>query len=104
MGRLIQAVQRRVAEVAIGASTVRGQGAKGVAAAARQVLAGVPLRAFAAADPAAFRSVLDDATIRLMRALPEAARSWGLARKCLNVFLRDALYNVYLAAEFGLAT
>lgn len=31
------------------------------------------------------------------------AASWGLARKLLNIFLRDSLYTSYLASAYGLA-
>jgi hypothetical protein len=34
--------------------------------------------------------------------MPADARSWGLARKLLNIFLRDALYTTYLADAFKL--
>jgi hypothetical protein len=37
-----------------------------------------------------------------MRALPRRGRSWGVARKLLNIFLRDALYTSYLAETCGL--
>jgi hypothetical protein len=38
----------------------------------------------------------------VMAALPRPARSWGLARKCLNIFLRDCFYNAYLRDAYGL--
>ncbi|MBV8356760.1 MAG: hypothetical protein JO189_02325 [Deltaproteobacteria bacterium] len=28
--------------------------------------------------------------------------SWGTARKCLNIFLRDATYNYYMRNRYGL--
>ncbi|MGH7604124.1 MAG: hypothetical protein ACRENK_09030 [Gemmatimonadaceae bacterium] len=46
---------------------------------------------------------MDLSTDDLVRTLPGKARSWGLARKCLNIFLHDAYYNSYLVREFGLA-
>jgi hypothetical protein len=49
-----------------------------------------------------FRARLDEATDELRRELPKQARSWGLARKLTNIFLRDALYTTYLCEEFGL--
>ncbi|MGE3843430.1 MAG: hypothetical protein AB7I50_17805 [Vicinamibacterales bacterium] len=39
---------------------------------------------------------LDRATDALVRRLPQSARHWGLARKGLNIFLRECLYTVYL--------
>lgn len=45
---------------------------------------------------------LDSATERLVAAFPPAARHWGLARKVLNIFLRDCLYTTYLSDAFNL--
>ena len=99
---LIDAIQRRVAVVAIGASTVRGQRTKGVAAAAREFLATVPLKRFGTNSMQAFHAELDRATADLEVAFPKKARSWGLARKCMNIFLRDCFYNFYLHKHFDL--
>lgn len=41
--------------------------------------------------------MLDEASNELQVKLP--GRSWGFARKSLNVFLRDCLYNVYLREQ-----
>jgi hypothetical protein len=45
---------------------------------------------------------LNDQTIRFMKALPATARHWGMARKCLNLFFRDSLYNFYLHKTYSL--
>lgn len=99
---LIPAIQRHVAVFAVGPATVRGQGAKGVVAAAQEFLSEVPLRSFARGTEASFRRALDSATEDLALSFPKPARSWGLARKCLNIFLRDAFYNSHLAPRFNL--
>ena len=99
---LIPAIQKHVAVFAIGPATVRGQGARGVVAAAREFLAELPLRSFARSTEASFRRSLDSATEDLALSFPKPARSWGLARKCLNIFLRDAFYNSHLAPRFHL--
>jgi len=49
-----------------------------------------------------FRLRIDKATEDLRVALPHRARSWGLARKLLNIFLRDAMYTTYLREHFHL--
>ena len=98
----IQAMQVRTARCAIGASTLRRQGAPGAVAAARAFLAKLPLRSFGVSRPELFISRLDRATIRLQRALPKGARGWGTARKALNIFLRDAAYNGFLRSQFAL--
>jgi hypothetical protein len=99
---VICAMQVRCARVAVGASTVRGQGAPGIVKEAREFLAVLALARFGTSSPARFRRQLDHSTQDLMHEFPKPARSWGLARKVLNIFLRDALYTVYLRNEFRL--
>jgi hypothetical protein len=69
---------------------------------ARTFLEQLPLRRFGTSQSAAFCSHLDRATEELLSGLPDGARHWGLARKLLNIFLRDALYTGYLADEYSL--
>src|SRR5207247_162792 len=52
--------------------------------------------------PSHFPQMLDVLTEKLRRHMPRGARYWGTARKCLNLFFRDALYNFYLRKEYGL--
>jgi hypothetical protein len=59
------------------------------------------LRLFNEASSAHFTALLNDQTRKLQKALPRGARHWGTARKALNIFLRDALYNHYLCNEYG---
>ncbi len=54
-------------------------------------------------DPSQYPQILVGLTEKLRLALPRDARHWGLARKCLNLFFRDALYNYYLREAYGLA-
>jgi hypothetical protein len=86
----------------VGPSTVRGQKSKGVVRASREFLRRFGLARFGVADARVFRRALDETTRELMACLPEAARSWGLARKLLNIFLRDSLYTVYLREAYAL--
>ena len=90
-------VQSRAARIAVGASTVRGRGNTGVVAAARKFLRGANLAFFGSADEATFRHALDRMTEDLRKELPGQAQHWGIARKALNIFLRDCLYTSYLA-------
>jgi hypothetical protein len=99
---LIRAIQARTAAVAISPSTVRGQGEAGVVGAARDFLTALDLKPFGVADQEAFRVALKEATTALKAALPAKARSWGVTRKCLNIFLRDAFYTCYLRDEYRL--
>lgn len=98
---LIAALLERQAQLAVGASTARGQG-KGAVHALRSALAKVPLRDFCATSEAQFQLALDRHTRRIQKCLPPPISSWGLARKCLNIFLRDCYYNGLLAHRFRL--
>lgn len=100
--RFLKMVQRRAARVAVTASATRGQG-RGVVECARDFLAALRLSRFGTNDHRAFARQLDMATKRLRACLPKRAARWGLARKLLNIFLRDSLYTSYLAKENGLA-
>lgn len=97
----IEAVQTRTARIACSASATRGQGV-GVVAVGRTFLAQLPLSLFSVSRRSLFEQRLEDATQSLYTELPRSGRSWGLARKILNIFLRDALYTSYLADKFCL--
>jgi hypothetical protein len=94
-------LRRRLAQVAIGASTVRGQREPGLAEAVRTFLASLKLSQFGVQDEKSFQEVLNKETGNLLRKR-KLRKKWGVARKCLNIFLRDAFYNVYLRTEYGL--
>jgi hypothetical protein len=54
-------------------------------------------------NPSQYGNTLNVLTTKLLIALPEPDRAkWGLARKCLNLFFRDALYNFYLREAYDL--
>ena len=98
----VATLRKRVASAAIGASTIRRMGPKGTAVRARRFLARVNLNRFRVNSKRDFDRVLNGATESFLRALPRKAKHWGLARKLLNLFLRDAAYNRYLSQRFGL--
>jgi hypothetical protein len=95
-------LQARVALLAIGRSTLRSQGAPGVIAAARRYLRDVDLGAFATIrSRAQFEKLLEEHTRSLMKRFPSGAnKSWGGARKAMNIFLRDAVYNRVLCDHY----
>jgi hypothetical protein len=99
---LLDALQVRAARIAIGSSSMRGRGNRGVVEAGRRFLNALSLANFGTADPEKFRSALDAATSGLRKALPNRSQYWGLARKGLNIFLRDCLYTVYLRDAYSL--
>lgn len=98
----LHAVQSRGARIAVGASAARGGGNRGVVPAAREYLRDINLSAFGTARAGAFRVALNRHTDQLRRRLPRRAQHWGLARKLLNIFLRDCLYTTYLNTAYHL--
>jgi hypothetical protein len=94
------ALRSRIARVAVGPSTVRGNPA-GTAAAARRFLRRLRLQAFGARSRRDYQRALDGATRRLEAALPDGR--WGVARKVLNIYLRDCVYSAHLREAYGLA-
>jgi hypothetical protein len=98
---LLSALIERQAQLAVGASTTRGQ-RSGTVRALRAALADVPLGEFGASSEVEFFRALDRNTRRVQRRLPRQAASWGLARKSLNIFLRDCYYNGFLMRQFKL--
>ena len=99
---LIFAIQKHVAIVSISASAVRGQGSPGIVSAATRFLAVLSLQPFGVGTQDGFQAALEDATDTLQMCLPPPARSWGLARKCMNIFLRDCFYNGQLCTAYDL--
>lgn len=95
----IPTVQRKVALSAIGPSALRGQG-QGVLKASQKFLASLSLARVPKSNEVRFRTWLDRQTENLLDGLPIKGRPWGAARKAINLFLRDALYNQYLNRRF----
>jgi hypothetical protein len=99
----LKALQSQIARTATGSSAGRGKGNAGVAAAARTYLAQLDLSKLAA-DPEAFPALLNKRTGSLLKKFEGEARPrWGLARKLLNIYLRDAVSNVHLRKAYRLA-
>jgi hypothetical protein len=95
--------QIRVARIAVGPSTVRNQGAAGIVDSARAYFVTLDLSPLSTSNSAQYSAKLDRLTRQLRGKLPGPARSWGLARKLLNIFVRNAFYNIYLSEMYGLA-
>lgn len=101
MSAVANAIRKRASVLAVGPSTARNQGGKGVVDVLREALFEIRLSDFATRQPARFARSLDRATAHVADRLPKRARSWGLARKCVNIYLRDCFYNAYLRPAFG---
>ena len=96
-------MQAHVAKCAITPSTMQYY-PKETMAAAIKYLSNMEIAKF---QVTTFARLLNSQTEMLRRTLPEDGRyvggaAWGMARKCLNIFLRDALYNSYLRNEYNL--
>jgi hypothetical protein len=101
--KFIRQLQDNIAEISVGSSALRNQGASGVVAAARAYFKTIKLSEFSSLSSSKFPEWLDKRTEELRNKFPvEAKESWGGARKGLNLFLRSCLYNTYLAREFNL--
>jgi hypothetical protein len=102
---------KRVANVAIGASTARKMGPKGTISKARLFLEEKDnvQSLIDAEDVESFKRALDTTTEALRRSLPRkridqpTGQRWGSSRKFLNIFLRDCFYNYALRKKFKLA-
>lgn len=100
---LIEQIQRNIAETSVGASALRSQGASGVIATARKYFKEIDLKKFSSIKHKSFPGWLDEHTETLRNRFPgEAKKSWGGARKAMNLFLRGCLYNTYLSEEYRL--
>jgi hypothetical protein len=100
---LLRAVHSLTARSAVPASAVRGKGMTGVAAAARNFLRDMRLERFGTPNPRTFARELDQQTAAMVQALPSDAQHWGVARKVINIFLRDAMYSTYLRDHYALS-
>ena len=100
----VKMVQRRIAYSSIGPSTLRNQGAAKVAFVAQNFLMGINLGCFAQVRSSEeYLRILDKLTIELSGQFPDKAKNnWGAARKALNVFMEEAIYNKFLNIEYNL--
>src|SRR5688572_7231329 len=89
-------MQNHVTRGAIPPSASRGGGNTDVAEAARNYLRELDLRPFGITDAAHFMPAVGHHYADPAFAISDGAKGrWRLARKLLNIFLRDALYNRY---------
>jgi hypothetical protein len=94
----LKTMQEFVATSAIGASALRNQG-KGAHQAVRAALATMHLTPLKGMGQIEYRQWIDGATEGLLIKWPGTERPWGAARKSVNLFMRDVLYNQYLSRE-----
>ena len=97
-------IRERIAILAIGSSTLRNQGAPKVKETAQNYLAKMNLNPLIkVSSENEYRSFLDRHTKALSNKFPSGAKgNWGAARKAINIFLRDCLYNTYICNAFDM--
>jgi hypothetical protein len=101
---LLAAIQKHVAQISANSSSIRNQGATGMIPVAQKFLRELNLSDFVSSGERAFLARLDTTTDSLAAAFPRGGQHWGIARKILNIFLRDSRYNCYLSDRHELAT
>lgn len=101
---LLKFMRRRVASTSIGPSTVRKLIPKGTIDKVRKYLFRPDLSVFSTHDVQKFASILDTQTERFRRGGLGRHRKmrWGVARKCLNIYLRNAAYQYALRDHYQL--
>lgn len=109
--KLLQKMQDRLAEISVSGSTLRNQGAARMVATAREFLKQIDLQAFkeCIADKQSFNQFLDNRTEDLVTEFkklegfkPNEGKGFGAARKSLNLFFREVVYNTFLAERLNL--
>lgn len=98
----LKLLQRNTAKKSVSASTARRMGPEGTIDAARDFLANIDLSRFQTLNEKDFRNILEQVTCECIKELPQTAQHWGSARKFLNIFLRDVVYNKYLCEAYKL--
>jgi hypothetical protein len=98
----IDELRAHQSRVSITSSTVRSQGA-GTGEIARRFLAEeLEIARLRAPSERAYLARLDEATEALRNRLKGKARTFGLARKLLNIYIRDCVYSRILCAHYRL--
>ena len=106
----VLALRRHQARVSITQPTVRSQGAGTLHAAWAFLSSDLDLRRLRTSSERKYLVRLDDATVAFAKRLgPPKSRggarssgSWGLARKLLNIYIRDCVYSRLLCAHYRL--
>jgi hypothetical protein len=97
--KFLKKIHRRVAQTSVGSSAIRNQGASGLIRTSRDYFENnIDLRVFREQlTTDKYKDYLDILTTDLKCRFEKGGQSWGAARKGLNLFFRDVVYNKYLA-------
>lgn len=99
-------LHRRISQVSIGASAIRKQGSGGLIKILRDYfLDEIDLEEFKMVlkNEKKYKLFLDKHTLIILEKFPENAKSWGAARKGINLFLREIVYNRFFSNIFSLS-
>ena len=80
--KLVEQMQKYVAETSVGASALRNQGGSGLVEASRKFFKNLDLSSIPT-DQATFNKWLDGKSAKLLNQFPGGARNFGAARKAL---------------------
>ncbi len=105
-----KALTKHLANVSIGVSTVRGY-PTGTGKCVREYLGGMDFNQFRLImNEADYSNIIDEHTKNLVDKLyliidhsKEKTALWGIARKCLNIFMRNACYNRFIYEKYQLS-
>jgi hypothetical protein len=103
--QLLRKIHKRLAEITIGNSALRNQGAPGFVSITRKYLyEKIKPKDFfeRLGDEKKYRKYLDRHTTALSRLYPTDTENWGAARKSLNLFFRELVYNKFLAEQYSI--
>jgi len=104
MDRIYGLLQKFIANAALAGTTLRNMGPDGTVGLAREYLKTIDLAEIGNGGKAGYPALLDRHTKRLQGRLQGAeGKTWGVARKSLNLFFRDVVYNSHLRKRYGLA-
>ena len=98
----LKTMQKFVATTAIGTSALRNQG-KGSHEKVRNVLSELDLSPLKNMRKDDYTKWIDTTTSSVLCCWKGKAQPWGAARKSVNLFMRDALYNQYLSREYNIS-
>lgn len=102
----LNSVRKRLSIISVGASALRNQGASGIIKIAREYFYAIDIDEFINSldNEDIYSNFLNKHTDILVLNFPENGKSWGGARKGLNLFLREIVYNKFFSDYYKLPT
>ena len=100
-----QLLHRRLSQIAIGASSIRNQGSGGLIEILREYFeTEIDLGQFikSLVVETQYEEFLNRHTSHILARFPDKAKSWGAARKGLNLFLREIIYSKFFSHRFSI--